>query len=271
MITGRQTSWLLLALCLLAGNSWASDILKERRWAAQLKEALLVGEPVYLQGDKGEFLAIYTPATGREQHGAVILLHGLGAHPDWPDVIAPLRQELPETGWATLSLQMPVRANDARFEEYPPLFPDANTRISAGIQYLREQGILNVALVGHSLGAAMGANFLAEGGAGVDRIRVFVGIGMGARPGTVAHTPDALAKIRLPVLDLYGAQDLKGVLTSAKERKSAGRAAGNSAYHQRQIAGADHFFRGLDNVLVKQVASWVTRFAPSTQVEAVKP
>lgn len=151
------TALLILALASLSAN--ASDFIKERRWAAQLKDNLVVGDAIRLQAGTVDFLAIYTPASGKIQRGGVILLHGLGAHPDWPDVISPLRMELPERGWATLSLQLPIRSNDARLDEYPPMFPAANERISAGIQFLREQGILNVALVGHSLGAAMGAYF----------------------------------------------------------------------------------------------------------------
>lgn len=258
------TALLILALASLSAN--ASDFIKERRWAAQLKDNLVVGDAIRLQAGTVDFLAIYTPASGKIQRGGVILLHGLGAHPDWPDVISPLRMELPERGWATLSLQLPIRSNDAYFEEYPPMFPAANERISAGIQFLREQGILNVALVGHSLGAAMGAYFLAEQAAGTDRVRAFVGIGMGQHPGTEAHTPDSLAKISQPVLDLYGSQDQAGIMESSKVRKSAAQRAGNAGYRQRKVPGADHFFRGLEDSLVQMVASWLTRYAPSAQV-----
>jgi hypothetical protein len=38
----------------------------------------------------------------------------MGAHPDWPEVIQPLHSGLPESGWTTLSVQMPILANDAR-------------------------------------------------------------------------------------------------------------------------------------------------------------
>jgi pimeloyl-ACP methyl ester carboxylesterase len=252
---------LLTALLGLALPAMASDILKERRWAEQISDGLLVGEAVNLTAGKDSFLALYTPAGGNERRGGVLLLHGLGAHPDWPDVIAPLRQELPDAGWATLSLQLPILPNDAKFEEYLPLFPAADARISAGIRYLQQQGVTTIALVGHSLGAAMGAHFLADKAAGSEMVHAFVGIGMNSHPGSVAHTPDALAKISLPVLDLYGAQDLLGVLASAKARARAAQQANNSAYRQVEIPGADHFFRHLDDTLVKRVASWLTHTA----------
>lgn len=258
----------LLALT-LAGTALASDLAKERRWAEQLRDQLVIGEALQLSIGKQiagqtDFFALYAPPTGKLKRGGVILLHGLGAHPDWPEVIAPLRAGLPEMGWATLSIQLPVRPNLAEFNDYLPLFSEANARISAAVRYLQKQGLLNITLVGHSLGAAMGANFLAQKATGSEAITAFVGIGMSRAPGTVAHTPDTLAKIELPVLDIYGAQDLRGVLESAKARASS--QADNEQYRQTMIAGADHFFQALDTTLIKRVGGWLGKAAPSMEM-----
>ncbi len=270
------TTFMALTLLLALPTSvQASDIAKEQRWATQLKDQLMVGEaltitltnPTGQLARQQDIFAIFTPAEGKLKRGGVILLHGLGAHPDWPEIISPLRMGLPEAGWATLSIQLPVRPNEATFADYPPLFPAANIRISAAVRHMQQQGLLNIVLVGHSLGAAMGAYFLAEQATGSDAIRAFVGIGMNQAPGTVAHTPDALAKIIVPVLDLYGSQDMDGVLGSATARVRAAKQAGNIGYRQTAIAGADHFFRGLDATLVKRVAGWLTRVAPSMEVK----
>lgn len=266
----------LFLLCLCIGalstatstTTPASDRLKERSWAEQIREQLIVGQALELSTAATtrstepatapqSFFALYTPAEGNLKRGGVILLHGLGAHPDWPDVIAPLRKALPEAGWATLSIQLPVWPNSASFEDYPPLFPAANRRISAAVAHLQQQGIANITLVGHSLGAAMGAYFLAQQAPGSEAIRAFVGIGMNQAPGSVAHTPDALANITVPVLDLYGAFDLDGVRDSARARAAS--QADNRGYRQTVIAGADHFFQGLDTTLIKRVAGWLTQ------------
>jgi len=252
-----QTGLVALLGLAVTGTTAASDIDKEKRWAEQLQDQLVVGEPVRLTAEQQDFFALYTPAVGKVQRGGVILLHGLGAHPDWPDVISPLRKNLPEAGWSTLSIQLPIRPNEADFADYPPLFPEANVRISAAIRYLKKQGLSNIVLVGHSLGAAMGAYFLAQKAPDSEAIRAFVGIGMSHAPGTVAHTPDALAKMTLPVLDLYGTQDLRGVLGSTKARAAS--QVENTGYRQLAIAGADHFFRGLETTLVKRVSSWLNR------------
>jgi hypothetical protein len=62
-----------------------SDRAKEKRWEEQIVDSLLVGEAVKLKAGDTTFLALYAePATDRTK-GAVILLHGIGAHPAWPD------------------------------------------------------------------------------------------------------------------------------------------------------------------------------------------
>lgn len=255
---------LLFSLTLIATAS-ASDIAKEQRWAAQLRDQLVVGEALQLTTGQQDFFALYTPAAGKIKRGAAILLHGMGAHPDWPEVIAPLRENLPESGWTTLSIQLPVRPNEASLADYLSLFPEANARISAAIQHLQKQGQSSIVLVGHSLGAAMGAHFLAQQAPGNEILKAFVGIGMSRAPGTVAHTPDALAKMGLPILDIYGALDLPGVLSSAKARAAS--QADNAGYRQVAIAGADHFFRNLDATLVKRVSSWLSNTAYSPEPE----
>jgi pimeloyl-ACP methyl ester carboxylesterase len=260
-------------LIVLSGICQGSDILKEQRWAAQLKEGLVVGEPLWLKAKGREVFSIYTPAGLEQRRGAVILLHGRGAHPDWPTVIHPLRLNLPESGWVTLSVQMPILDGEADTKRYLPLFPEAFDRINAAIIYLQDQGILNITLVGHSLGAAMGAAYLATERPETQAIRAFVGIGMGRYPQdptAPAHTPTSLEKITLPVYDLYGELDFPGVKGSAGARAEAAKRAGNRSFRQRQAPGADHFFTGLDTTLVSWVRAWLNKYAPGKQVPTKK-
>lgn len=257
----------LAGLALGAAAARASDAAKERRWADQIVDGLVVGDAEWLKAGGREFLAIYAEQTGREAKGAVILLHGIGVHPDWPDVIHPLRVELPEHGWSTLSLQMPVLPNDAGIKDYPPLFDEVPARIDAGVAFLRARGIRNIVLVGHSLGALMGAYYLSRGGAPAIRAFVAIGIGgYGKDPRT--DTPALLEKIRIPVLDLFGGRDLEHVRRTAKARTAAARRADNRGYRQVVVEGADHFFRGLEDDLVKRVWGWLERSAPGTEIPA---
>ncbi|MDX1594365.1 MAG: DUF3530 family protein, partial [Gammaproteobacteria bacterium] len=128
----RPIPILAAALFAMLGSlaAHASDKAKEQRWADQIVDQLIEGEPVWLEAGEDRFLAILTEADG-EPRGSVILMHGMGVHPNWPQVIYPLRTELPRLGWTTLSLQMPVLPNDAEAVAYVPLFDEVAPRIDA--------------------------------------------------------------------------------------------------------------------------------------------
>lgn len=242
-------------LLLMALPAMASDLQREQRWADQTVDAILVGTPEWLSAGDHRFLALWTEAAN-EQQGAVILLHGVGVHPDWPDVINPLREQLPEYGWATLSLQMPVLDADSQITDYFPVFDEVPPRIDAGIRFLQERGVDHIVILGHSLGSQMAAFWASR--ASVPQLRGFVSVGMsGARRSGHGDTLGYLETITLPTLDLYGEQDLPTVKTTAAARAAAARKAGNHAYRQVEVKGADHMFRGSQAALVQEVATWL--------------
>ncbi|HEB81028.1 MAG TPA: DUF3530 family protein, partial [Chromatiales bacterium] len=160
-----------------------------------------------------------------------------------------------------LSLQMPVLPNSATPKDYIPLFPDVPPRIEAGIAFLRTKRIAPIMLVGHSLGAAMGAYFLAR--TPHSGVRAFVGIGMSGNPAPKSplDTAASLGKIHIPVLDLYGSRDFKAVLSGLPRRAAAARAVGDHGYEQVEIDGAGHFFRDLDGPLIIRVSGWLRKYA----------
>ncbi len=243
---------------LLADMAGASDLIREHRIAEQIEDAILVGEPLKLQAGELEFMAIHTEAETDQPKGGVIILHGRGAHPDWVDVVQPLRSELPEFGWETLSLQMPVAASDAGDGAYRALVPEAFPRIEAGVRYFKDRGVANILLLGHSLGGRMAVDYVATGGAG--EIKALVVVGLSIHKDENGAALRSLEKIDLPILDVYGSRDLDAVYKTAKERANAARRAGNTAYRQIEVQGADHFFNGLSNTLVARVRAWIDRF-----------
>ena len=186
-------------LIAVPGVIFASDTSKEQRWADQIVDALMDGEAEWLKAQGNEFLAIYTESSEGEGKRAAIVLHGIGVHPDWPQVVSPLRVGLAEQGWATLSLQMPVLSNEAEFSEYRPLFDEVAPRIDAGLEFLKVQGIERVTIVAHSLGAAMAAYYLAHS---KSPIAAFVAVGMSSGSGDARmDSAMSLKTIKIPVLD----------------------------------------------------------------------
>ncbi len=236
---------LLLALASL-GCLAQADYLREQRWAAEITPAILVGDPVQLALPTGrKFLGIY--AANAKAEAGVVVVHGLGLHPDW-GLINPLRSQLAEQGYATLSVQMPVLAAEVRGEQYPPLFPEAAARIAIAVKYLQDKGHKRIAIVSHSYGARMTNVLLNQ--ADAPTIIAWVSIGI---PGEYTNP----ATLKAPVLDLYGEKDFPGVLELAAKRAAALRSVRGSA--QISVAGADHFFNGMDNELVRNVKLFLDR------------
>ena len=71
----------LAASALAAGNG--ADYAREERWAQEIVPSLVVGDAVYLATPARErVLAILTVPPGAPA-GGVVIVHGLGVHPDW--------------------------------------------------------------------------------------------------------------------------------------------------------------------------------------------
>jgi len=223
-----------------------ADYAREARWADEIAPAIVVGDPVRLESKSGrKFLAIYTAAP--KAAGGAVVVHGLGVHPDW-GLIGTLRSRLPEHGYATLSVQMPVLAAGVEGERYPPLFPEAAERLAAGVAHLRGRGFEKVAIVSHSMGALMSNYFLTH--AADARVTAWVAIGVP----TLVTEP---ASVKIPVLDLYGEKDYAAVLGNAEKRAAVLRTIRGSA--QVEVAGADHFFAGREDELVRQIRLFLDR------------
>ena len=233
----RVFAGLLLAPALSFAQA---DYAREQRWADEITPAILVGDPVRLELKSGRrFLAIYAP--NPRATGGVIIVHGLGLHPDW-GLINALRSQLSEQSYSTLSVQMPVLAADAKGDQYPPLLPEASERLAAAVAFLRGKGMKKVAIVSHSMGSRMTNHFLNH--AGGARIDAWVAIGLS---GDFTNA----ATFKAPVFDLYGEKDFPAVLESASQRAAGIRQLRGSG--QMQVAGADHFFAGMESELVRQV------------------
>lgn len=244
-----------------ASDRLTSDTDKEQRWANQIVDFLIEGESQWLQAGEQRFLSIYTPSAVERPKGAVVLLHGRGVHPDWPQVIQPLRTQLPENGWATLSIQLPVLPNEAGLEEYVPLFKESPARIKAALDFLEQRGFKNIVLMGHSLGNNMATDFLAH--SRDKRVQAFVGVSMEAvrqpKKVEVLDNVVALFQVKVPVLDIYGSEAIEPVTKSVDRRAYVIYQALDDKSHQIEIKGANHFFQGFENELVQTITLWLDK------------
>lgn len=250
--------FLLIGLILPTVATAAGDGAREQRIAEQVSGAVRDAEVQWLTSGGQKFLALYNPQRGRAARGGIVLLPDIGGNADSLAVINPLRRHLPDYGWTVLSIQLPVLAPDAALKAYAALYNDAAPRIAAAVAALRAKGVTRIVLVGYGLGAHMAATYLAATPeAGVSGM-----IGIGLRVSSEDPLFDsrvALAKLLLPVLDVYGSRDVTEVTNTAAARASAARSAGNRNYQQVEIVGADHEFTGLNENLILRIRGWLQR------------
>lgn len=267
---------------------------QEAAWSEILTKSVDSNKINWLNTPDEKFIALYRDDTTGTLQGGVILLHDMGTHPDWPDVIAPLRQSLPQHGWATLSIQLPVFDKDGQVSNYAGTLASVSARIRAAIKHFRDLGNSNIVLLGHGLGAAMGAAFLTSNEN--NGVAAFVGISMPTYQDGEEWMDllKSIEKFNLPMLDVYGSNDFTSVTQNADKRAQAARRGGLRAtrtkqltgfnrsatakgafskeggfitYRKFQIVGANHSFRGHEHTLSKRIAGWLKHHAGGVSIQ----
>ncbi len=237
------------------------DLTRESRLAEQIVDAIFDGEPLWLDAERHQFLGIHMESQSDASNKAALILHGRGYHPDWEQVVRPLRIGLTEFGWNTLSLQLPVLEKEAKYYEYIPILPAAFARIEAGIRYLEEQGNETIVLISHSCGVHMAMEWVRNRDSSA--MDGFAGIGMGATDyKQPMKEPFPFEKITVPVLDVYGALDFPAVQNAAPDRLAAVTAAGNLHSKQIVLEDADHYMDEQDEELLEAVSTWLNNVFP---------
>ena len=232
------------------------DYEREQRLVEEAEAGLFDGEIVYLNADGRAVFSLLSLPDEPTFDGIVIVLHGRGFHPDWPQVAGPLRSGFLDLGIPTLSVQMPVLAKDAKYYEYLDIVSYSFARIEAAIDYASELGFPWVAVVAHSCSVHMTMAWVRE----FESVAVdaYVGIGMGATDyGQPMLSSFPFERFEIPILDLFGSEDYPAVLEAAPSRLSAIKAAGNSHSKQIIVHGPDHFFEDYEDKLVESISGWL--------------
>lgn len=232
----------------------ATDSEREQRWIDQTVDLIFDGEPVYLEAEKHRFLGIYTESDTESAKG-MIVLHGTGFHPDWEQVVRPVRVNMTTHGWNTLSIQLPLLEKSAAYEDYIPLYPEVPARLVAATNFLLQKDITTIVVVAHSQGATMASYYLAQN---QHDIKAFVAIGMSAQHSQRnINSAESLKSITIPVLDIYGSRDFPTVLETAEKRREG--ASENTQFSQIIIKDAYHFFddSNHEKKLIATVALWL--------------
>lgn len=230
-----------------SAGSPAQDYDREKRWADEVAPGVVVGDVAWIEASSGRrFLALY--ATGRAGRPAMLIVHGIGVHPDH-GIIGVLRSRLADAGYATLSIQMPVLAADKRGDDYyPKVFPDARDRIARATEWLRARGHARIVLVSHSMGSWMVNDYFDATPDAPHAAWVCLGLTGGYSWGTYFGAR--------PILDIYGEHDLPPSLEAAWRRRLA-LSTTHAASRQVMIPGADHFYAQREAELAAEIDRFV--------------
>ena len=250
--------FLSVPLATIQAEQATPDFEREQRLMDQVVDGIFDGEVIELSTTRSQnFQAVYFEAE-EDVKGAVIILHNRGFHFDWEDVTSPLRLALPEQGWTSLSVQMPVLGKEATYYDYVPIFPYSSLRIAAAIDFLQDEGYEKIVLLGHGCGVHMSVDFINANGDG--DLAGFVGIGMDAIDlGQTMQASFPFPKMSVPVLDIYGGNDFPAVLRKAPERKKlAAKLDAQGYYTQKSVSDAEHYFYDdeQEEALIEAVGEW---------------
>jgi pimeloyl-ACP methyl ester carboxylesterase len=253
----------ILLFCIVVqftGSVFAQDYEREQRWANEIVPDLVVGEAVNIDAASGRaFLGLY--AKGGDSKLALVIVHGIGVHPDH-GVIGVLRVKLADLGYTTLSIQMPVLAREKMADDYyPAVFPDASDRIGKAGAWLRAKGHRSLVLVSHSMGSWMANVYLDQAADAPYAAWICMGLTGGFRT-RIAGINWPMLNLKMPILDVYGENDLPPSVNAAARRARSIADIANAK--QIRIAGADHFYAKRENSLVEEIDTWL-KSLPSQQ------
>lgn len=197
---------------------------------------------------------------GVDNNVGVILCHGRDSFPDTP-VIKSLRTEInKQLGYSTLSLDMPSLGRSIDdINDFSKKVYKSEKVIEQGIKFLQQDiGVKKIYLIGHSMGARMGAHFIVSRAEKniTTNVDGFIALGIRNNGEPPLNAALYLGSLNIPILDLYGGDDefdVKNATTRADNAEFA------DDYILKMVKNADHKFSGeaQTNVLIQEVVEWL--------------
>ena len=209
-------------------------------------------EKVWLNTASSQSLGFYLHETSGKAYGGVLLIPEINRHPAANGMLNSLRHILSKNHWHTLALKV----DDSNTEETQQL-------IAAGINYLNQQGVFNLAILGEGAGAAQALNYVASIPAEQlnqnksNQLRAILLInGNNRMPNSDIKILDQLSEIKIPILDAYISNSYKEQ-QQAQQRQKAARRQMNKKYQQIRLPQVNNFSPEKDNRITKRIRGWL--------------
>jgi len=242
---------MLVLLVAPVGNCRAAD---QPDWAQQVSRTPASGKLEQLNAGGKSFYAIISERIGRLTKGHILILHGHRQHPDWADVIKPVRMMLPKYGWNTLSIELPRASKEASDKEFISLLDQSTARMLAAQALLQGKGNENIIVLAYGLGARMAVEWLSKTPRSPVNALILISMADGKKESGLDSNTD-LRVIKIPLLDIIAEHDSKQVRMAAIERYRSH--SKNQQYRQLEILAADQYYKQHEAELVKRIRGWL--------------
>ena len=268
----------------------SSNYYLEEKISQSLKKTEKSENIVWLKtAEKKEILALLSPSNTVDLQGGVIILADLYQNPDWPVTVHGLRKHLPNFGWDTLSVQLPIPVAHPNNAELDKAYELTRQRIESAIAYFKARNINNINMIGINQSANFTLKYAETLPATDKQIQSIVCIR--AYDSDWLISSELVKNIAIPLLDIYPEHDSDIILESAKKRLIAANFAGklqtltkplelsakvqklainktgNLRYRQKSINGANYHFDKLEHTLFKVIRGWMAVYASGKEVE----
>ena len=238
-------------------------------------------EVVMLHAEESFYGLFLAEESGNPQ-GAVLILPDLQQHGHWPVMVAPLREYLPQFGWATLTIELPyppAKARIPRDKASTELTQEADTevniettpqqaevvaayqkqtqaRINAAVNYLKSRNQLNLVIVGYGASASWAIDYAhKETGKGLTLITIDA-LNNSLAPENIQQQ---IEKIQVPYLDLIQPNQ-QPVQRLAQQRLKIMRRTDNTNYQQITTANIANY-KSLENSTTRRIRGWLMTHA----------
>jgi len=246
---------------------------EEARFGPLVEQLDKDNQVLWLNAGEESFLALYRPASGASEQGAVLIVADDGQHPDWPGPLRHLRNSLPHHGWATLSLALPYQASkenkpQQKQNPLPPLETSAQLtlRLQSAMTHIQSLGLYNIVVIALGNGAPLAAKSLRD-------------LPSDSYAGFIALAPWSLnEQTQTAIAEAYtdlpaGVLEIVPVLwpeTGLIKRKGLAEKKQHTNYSQVKLLGDIKHFRDSPQLLPR-IRGWLKRNAEAMQGQLQRP
>ena len=216
-------------------------------------------ERAWLSTGSGKELAFYLPESSGKAHGGVLMIPDRGHHPTTDGDINALRHSLASNHWHTLALDTDGQDAEA-----------VQNTIKAGIAFLNDKGVFNIAVLGEGQGAGHALRYVAslppvtEGE--IRQIRALLMLNANnTLAGVQGNAMAPLATIKLPVLDAFYANDYREQKQAAARKQLP--KPGSKFYQQSRLPYSTTQTSPMETPAARRIRGWLDKHAAGFMVD----